>query len=130
MLKPAIVTAREMRASATFIPTLRVDWGIVCTGQHVQLTWARYEPGVPYEMHQHDYEQVSVLLSGRLHLTVGDLTRDIAAGDVWFAPAGVVHGGEVIGSEAAVFLDIYGPPDDSVLEFLRTHGESHDGPGD
>ncbi len=127
MLKPAIVTAREMSAKATFIPTLNVDWGIVCTGQHVQLTWARYEPGVPYEMHRHDYEQVSVLLSGRLRLTVGDLTRDIAAGDIWFAPAGVVHGGDVIGSEAAVFLDIYGPPDASVMEFLRTHGESESG---
>ena len=129
MLKPAIVTAREMSASASFVPTLGVDWGIVCTGQHVQLTWARYEPRVPYEMHQHDYEQVSVLLSGRLRLTVGDLTRDIAAGDIWFAPGGVVHGGDVIGNEAAVFLDIYGPPDGSVLEFLRTHGESGSGTG-
>ena len=123
MSRPAIITAREMSANATFIPTLGVDWGAVCTGQHVQLTWARYEPGVPYEMHQHDCEQVSILLEGRLRLTVGELTRDIAAGDIWFAPAGVLHGGEVIGSEAAVFLDIYGPPDESIIEFLRIHGE-------
>ncbi len=127
MLKPAIVTAREMSAMATFIPTLNVEWGVVSTGRHVQLTWARYEPGVPYGMHRHDYEQVSVLLSGRLRLTVGDLARDIAAGDVWFVPSGVVHGGDVIGNEAAVFLDIYGPPDASVIEFLRTHGESASG---
>ncbi|MDE0416913.1 MAG: cupin domain-containing protein [bacterium] len=128
MPKPAIVTAREMSATATFIPSLGFDWGVVCTGQHVQLTWSRYEPGVPYEMHQHDYEQVSVLLKGRMRLTVGDLTRDIAAGDAWFAPAGVEHGGDVIGSEPAVFLDIYGPPSASVLEFLRTHGESDRSP--
>ena len=55
--------------------------------------------------------------------TVGELTRDIAAGDIWFAPARVLHGGEVIGGEAAVFLDIYAPPDESIIEFLRTLGE-------
>ena len=120
MLRPAMVTAREMSANATFLPTLGVDWGVVCTGQHVQTTWSRFEPGVPYEMHEHDFEQVSVLLAGRLRLTVGELTRDIAAGDIWFAPAGVLHGGEVIGSEAAVFLDILSRVD----PYRRRHAQS------
>ena len=64
-------------------------------------------------------------LSGRLPNTTaiegqGVMTRP---GDIWFAPAGVLHGGEVIGGEAAVFLDIYAPPDESIIEFLRTLGE-------
>ena len=118
MPEPVIATAREMSGNAVFLPDFGVDWTIVSSGRHLQLTWARYEPGVPYGMHKHDYEQVSVLLEGRLRLTVGAETRDIAAGDVWFAPAGVPHGGEVIGNEAAVFLDIYGPPDESIFRFL------------
>ena len=123
MPKPVIVTAQEMSANASFIPSLGFDWGVVCTGQHVQLSWSRYEPGVPYEMHRHECEQVSILLEGQLRLTVGELTRDIAAGDIWFAPAGVEHGGEVLGSEAAVFVDIYGPPDENLIEILKTLAE-------
>ncbi len=130
MIKPAIVTARDMSAGASFIPALGFDWGLVCTGRHVQLTWSRYQPGVPYEMHRHEFEQVSILLEGRLRLTVGELTRDIAAGDIWFAPAGVVHGGEVIGSQAAVFLDIYGPPDEGIVEFLTTLAGTDGEPSD
>ena len=45
MFEPAIVTAREMSGNAVFLPQFGVDWGIVCTGRHVQLTWARYVPG-------------------------------------------------------------------------------------
>lgn len=130
MFVPAIITAREMSGNAVFLPQFGVDWGVVCTGRHVQLTWARYEPGTPYKLHKHDYEQVSVLLEGRLRLTVGDLTRDIAAGDIWFAPAGVLHGGEVIGSEAAVFLDVYGPPDGNIFGFLQADEESGGVSGD
>ena len=119
----AIVTAREMSDNATFLPSLNVHSGVVCTGKQVQLIWARYEPGVPYRMHQHDHEQLSILLSGRLRLTVGELVRDIGPGDIWFAPQGVMHGGEVLGDEAVIFVDVYGPPSESIVEFLRTNGE-------
>jgi quercetin dioxygenase-like cupin family protein len=60
-------------------------------------------------MHHHPYEQFSLLLSGRLQLTVGDETREIGPGDGWYAPGDVPHGGVVLGDEEAVFIDVYSP---------------------
>lgn len=79
-----------------------------------------YDPGAIYEMHSHPHEQFSLLLSGRLLLTVGDETREIGAGDGWYAPANVAHGGVVLGDEPAVFIDIYSPATTWILDIFAT----------
>lgn len=81
----------------------------ILTGEHMHLIRAVYEPGATYEMHSHPHEQFSLLLSGRMLLTVGGETREIGPGDGWYAPGGVPHGGEVLGDEPAVFIDVYSP---------------------
>ncbi len=93
----------------------QVDAQIV-TGEHMHLIRAVYEPGAAYEMHSHPYEQFSLLLSGRLLLTVGDETREIGPGDGWYAPADVPHGGAVLGDEPAVFIDVYSPATAWILD--------------
>ena len=95
----------------------KVDAQIV-TGEQMHLIRAVYEPGATYEMHSHPYEQFSLLLSGRLLLTVGDETREIGAGDGWYAPADVPHGGKVQGDEPAVFLDVYSPATTAILRLF------------
>lgn len=97
----------------------RVDAQIV-TGEHMHLIRAVYEPGATYPMHSHPHEQFSLLLSGRLLLTVGDETREIGPGDGWYAPGGVPHGGQVLGDEPAVFLDIYSPATAWILDVFAT----------
>jgi len=92
-----------------------VDAKIV-TGEHMHLIRAVYEPGATYELHSHPYEQFSLLLSGRLLLTVGDETREIGPGDGWYAPADVPHGGKVLGDEPAVFIDVYSPATTWILD--------------
>ncbi|MDP6391472.1 MAG: cupin domain-containing protein, partial [Arenicellales bacterium] len=47
------------------------------TGQHMHLIRAVYEPGATYPMHSHPHEQFSLMLSGRMRVTVGDDTREI-----------------------------------------------------
>ena len=78
----------------------RVEAQIV-TGEHMHLIRAVYEPGATYEMHSHPHEQFSLLLTGRMLLTVGEETREIGPGDGWYAPGGVPHGGKVLGDEPA-----------------------------
>ena len=97
----------------------QVDAQIV-TGEHMHLIRAVYEPGATYEMHSHPYEQFSLLLSGRLLLTVGDETREIGPGDGWYAPADVPHGGRALGDEPAVFLDVYSPATTAILRLFAT----------
>ncbi len=93
----------------------RVEAQIV-TGEHMHLIRAVYEPGGTYEMHSHPHEQFSVLLAGRMLLRVGEETREIGPGDCWYAPGGVPHGGEVLGDEPAVFIDVYSPATTWILD--------------
>ena len=81
----------------------------IVSGQHMHMIRTVYPPGAIYDMHEHPHEQFSLLLSGRLQLTVGDETREIGPGDGWYAPGGVPHGGVVLGDEEAVFIDVYSP---------------------
>ena len=54
--------------------------------------------------------------NGELKQLVGDETREIGPGEMWHAPANVVHGGELLGDEPVVFIDIYSPPSESMTE--------------
>ena len=92
--------------------------GQLLSGEHMHLVRAVYPPGSIYEMHSHPHEQFSVLLSGRLRLTVGDQTREIAAGDGWYAAANVPHGGVVLGDESAVFVDVYSPATQWIVDLF------------
>ncbi len=47
----------------------------IISGEHMHLLRAVFEPGSTYPMHSHPHEQFSLLLSGRILLTVGDETR-------------------------------------------------------
>ena len=88
----------------------------ILTGEHMHMIRAVYEPGAIYEMHSHPHEQFSLLLSGRMRLTVGEETREIGPGDGWYAPGGVPHGGVVLGDEPAVFIDVYSPATTWILD--------------
>ena len=99
----------------------RVRWddateGQILSGHEMHLIRAVYPPGSIYEMHSHPHEQFSLLLSGRLRLTVGDETREIGPGDGWYAPGDVPHGGVVLGDEPAVFIDVYAPATAWILD--------------
>jgi len=84
----------------------------VVDGENMQLIWAEFQPGTRYELHSHPHEQFSFMVSGRMKLTVGDETREIGAGEMWHAPSNVVHGGELLGDEPVVFIDVYSPPNE------------------
>ena len=82
----------------------------VVTGKNMQLIRAEFQPGATYRLHSHEREQFSFMLSGRMRLTVGDEVKEIGPGDMWYAPSNVVHGGEILGNEPVVFVDVYSPP--------------------
>lgn len=82
----------------------------VVDSRNMQLVWAEFQPGSTYDLHSHEREQFSFMLSGRMRLTVGDEVAEIGPGDMWHAPSNVVHGGEVLGDEPVIFVDVYSPP--------------------
>ena len=78
-------------------------------GDHQELCWVKFDPGSTYPMHSHPYEQVSVIIQGRMRLHVGEETREVGPGDMWFAPSNTPHGGEILGEEPVIFIDVYAP---------------------
>ena len=114
-----IFSAAEVEASADFIPDRKVHTAIPVTGEKCQLVWTKFEPGGTYELHSHTHEQASVMISGRMRLTVGGEVKEIGPGDMWFAPANVEHGGEILGDEPVVFIDIYAPPAEWIAEWVE-----------
>ena len=114
-----IFTAADVEANSEFIGDRKVHTAIPATGESCQLLWAKFEPGGTYELHSHPHEQMSMIVSGRMRLTVGDEVRDIGPGDMWYAPANVKHGGEVLGDEPVVFIDVYAPPSRTIAEWIE-----------
>ena len=96
----------------------------VVTGERMQLIWAEFAPDGTYAMHTHPQEQFSVMLQGRMRLTVGEEKREIGPGDMWHAPANVPHGGVMLGDEPVVFIDVYAPPSEFITsEMARLRAE-------
>jgi len=89
------------------------------TGEKLQLIWARFEPGGEYETHSHPHEQFSFMVQGRMLLRVGDEEKEVRPGDIWHAPPNVVHGGKLVGDEPVVFVDVFHPVREEVLEEMR-----------
>ena len=115
-----IFTAAEADANSDFIRDRKVHTTIPITGESCQLLWAKSEPDDTYELHSHPHEQMSVIVSGRMRLTVEDEVRDIGPGDMWYAPANVKHGGEILGDEPVVFIDVYAPPSRTIAQWIET----------
>lgn len=58
--------------------------------------------GVP--MHSHD-DSWAVLVSGAMTVTVGENTFEARAGEAWYIPAGVAHGGKA--TEKSLLVEVF-----------------------
>jgi unsaturated pyranuronate lyase len=63
--------------------------------------------GAVVPAHEHENEQISTVLEGRVRFVVGGEERDVLAGEIVLLAANVPHGIEVL--EDAVVLDVFSP---------------------
>ena len=83
--------------------TIRVVWG-----EQIMMSFVEFEPQAVVPPHSHPHEQMGLLLEGEFEFTIGDETKMLRAGDVWFVPSNVVH--SVMAMEkGAKALDIFHP---------------------
>ena len=120
MTSGGIFTRAQAESESVFDPGSGFHDTLLVSGDEMQLVWAKLEPDRPYPMHSHPFDQISLLVEGRLRLTVGNKTHVIGPGDMWHAPSGVLHGGDVLGGRPVVFVDIYGPASESVAARFAT----------
>ena len=82
--------------------------------KNVMLTWVEMEPGSILPEHHHPHEQISLVVSGALELTVDGATRVMRQGDVAVVPPSVVHSGRVL-DEPTVAVDAWNPIRDDYI---------------
>ena len=78
---PNIVTAADAETAADYYSEFEVWHSNVATGTHQEVNWVKFKAGSTYPLHSHPYEQTSIMISGRMRLTVGDEVREVGAGD-------------------------------------------------
>ena len=86
------------------------------TTDAVMTNFVSFEP-IPTPIHHHVEQQIAIMLSGELTLTVGDETRVMRAGDCVVIPPHVRHGGTA-GPEGCKVLDVFSPPRAAILELM------------
>ena len=100
--------------------------GVPLLGDTIRVNRTTITKGVVSALHNHPDEQMSVVLSGRLRASGGDLDFEIGPGDVVQFPAHVPHA--VVALEDTVVIEGFGPGSETIFETFRPV-DSPSGPG-
>jgi quercetin dioxygenase-like cupin family protein len=77
-------------------------------GELLTLGVVELAPNAVVPEHQHDNEQLGLLIQGQLTFTIGDETRELRPGGTWRIASNVPHTCTA-GPEGAVALDVFAP---------------------
>jgi quercetin dioxygenase-like cupin family protein len=83
----------------------------------VMISFIENPPGCVFPVHDHDAEQILIILEGEEDHICGEEKFLMKAGDVCIHPAGVPHGGET--KTGFKGIDIFVPPRRSHVELLK-----------
>jgi quercetin dioxygenase-like cupin family protein len=72
-------------------PAHSTAFGALVTGSQIELGVLRYKAGEGAQEHAHPQEQIFMLLSGRVRMTIGGETHELAPRDVAHMPPNVPH---------------------------------------
>ena len=83
----------------------------LCAGDHLFVGLNCFEPGQSQKVHAHPAaDKFYYVCSGRARLTVGEETREVAAGEIVWAPAGIPHGVAEALERTTLLVGIAPPP--------------------
>lgn len=82
--------------------------GRVVEGERITLAVVELEPNGTVPSHQHDHEQMGLVIRGVVTFRVGDEERTFGPGGTWRIPSGTPHGADV-GPEGATVIDVFNP---------------------
>ena len=67
----------------------------------------RLEQGAVLPRHKHPHEQTGYLVTGRIDLTIGNVTQQAVPGDSWCIPGDVEH--NAVARENSVAIEVFSP---------------------
>jgi quercetin dioxygenase-like cupin family protein len=93
------------------LPVIRV-WESVAAravhGDRQSLAVVELDPNAIVPEHQHENEQLGIVITGSLMFRIADETRNLGPGETWTIPSNAPH--EVkAGPEGAVVIDVFAP---------------------
>jgi quercetin dioxygenase-like cupin family protein len=86
-------------------------------GDRMMVSHVTLERGFKVDLHRHENEQISCVLSGAFRFWIGDAGSPdrretiVKAGEAILFPGNVAHGGEAL--EQTVILDMFSPPSEA-----------------
>jgi quercetin dioxygenase-like cupin family protein len=81
----------------------------IASGERMMLSLVTLAPDAVVPMHSHPHEQMGMLVSGTLELTIEGETRALSGNGMFFIPGGVPHAAKA-GPGGAVTLEAFSPP--------------------
>ncbi len=81
----------------------------IASGEKLMLSLVTLGPDAVVPMHAHPHEQMGLMVSGTMDLTIAGETRRMSGSDMYLVPGGVPHSVKA-GPEGAVALDAFSPP--------------------
>lgn len=81
----------------------------IASGEKLMFSLVTLEPGAVVPEHAHPHEQMGMLVSGTMELTVAGERRLLTGNEIYLVPGGVPHAAKA-GPRGAVALDAFSPP--------------------
>lgn len=78
-------------------------------GERITLAVVELAPNAPVPGHQHEAEQLGMVITGSVSFTLGDERRDLGPGGTWRIPSLVPHQ-VTAGPNGATVIDVFAPP--------------------
>jgi quercetin dioxygenase-like cupin family protein len=78
-------------------------------GDRITLAVVELAPGAIVPGHQHEAEQLGMVIEGSVTFTVGDERRALRSGGTWRIPSNVPHQ-VTTGPDGATVIDLFSPP--------------------
>lgn len=85
----------------------------IAVDQRMMQIAVELDNGARLPEHSHPHEQITYLVRGRLRFFVGDVEREVVAGEAVMLPSGVPHSVEVL--ETSLAIDTFSPPREDML---------------
>ena len=82
------------------------------SAHQLQMLHERYAPGADTgaETYSHDGEEAGIVVSGRVEITVGEVTRELGPGEAYVFDSRIPHRFRNLGDEDCVLISACTPP--------------------
>lgn len=77
-------------------------------GEGAMLDVVDLDPGAVVQQHSHPHEQLGIVLSGEIMMTIGGVEYPLGPEDAYQIPGGIAHGGQA-GLQGCRVLDVFQP---------------------